>query len=86
MAKMREKQEQAESSRRDDYHKMWGAMWLPIPNAEKNFLWRACHEILPTKVSLHKRKVVRDKICPICGVEEETCFHILWDCPSARDV
>jgi hypothetical protein len=38
MAKMREKQEQAESSRTYDYHKMWGAMWLPIPNAEKNFL------------------------------------------------
>jgi hypothetical protein len=66
---------------------MWGAMLrLPIPNTEKNFLWGACHEILPTKVSLHRRNVINDKMCPICGVGEETCFHILWDCPSARDV
>jgi hypothetical protein len=24
--------------------------------------------------------------CPICELEEETGFHIMWDCPSARDV
>jgi hypothetical protein len=59
---------------------------LPIPNAEKNFLWRACHEILPTKASLFRRKVTIDVLCPICGLGEETCFHILWDCPSAKDV
>ena len=27
-----------------------------------------------------------DDLCPICALEEETCFHILWSCPSARDV
>jgi hypothetical protein len=53
---------------------------------KKKFLWKACHEILPTKVSLHKRKVIEDTMCPICTLAEETCFHILWDCPSARDV
>jgi hypothetical protein len=87
MAKMKENQEQVESSSRDDSLQMWGAMWrLPIQNSEKNFLWKACHEILPTKVSLHKRKIVSDKLCPICGIWEETCFHILWECPSARDI
>jgi hypothetical protein len=66
---------------------MWGDLWrLPFPNAEKNFLWRACQEILPTKVNLYKRKVVGDPLCPICCLEEETCFHILWDCPSTRDI
>jgi hypothetical protein len=88
MAKMRELQKQAESSSSTKKKKkMWWDLWiLPIPNAEKNFLWRACHEILPTKVSLYKRKVVGDPLCPICSLEEETCFHILWDYPSARDV
>ena len=66
---------------------MWVSLWkLQIPNAGKNFLWRACHEILPTKASLCRRKVTRDALRPICDLEEETCFHILWDCLSARDV
>ena len=66
---------------------MWGALWrLPIPNVEKTFLWRVCREILPTKVCLYKRKVVGESLCPICNLEEETCFHILWDCHLARDV
>jgi hypothetical protein len=25
-------------------------------------------------------------LCPICTLEEETCFHIVWSCPSSRDV
>lgn len=25
-------------------------------------------------------------MCPICKNEAETVYHILWDCPSARDV
>jgi hypothetical protein len=25
-------------------------------------------------------------MCPIYGLEEETVFHILWQCPSAMDV
>lgn len=24
--------------------------------------------------------------CPICGIEEETVYHILWSCPSASDI
>jgi hypothetical protein len=82
----KESQLQAGSSSTDE-KKMWVSLWgLQIPNAEKNFLWRACHEILPTKASLCRRKVTKDALCPICGLEEETCFHILWDCPLARDV
>ena len=65
----------------------WRHIWkLRLPNAEKNFIWRACKEILPTKNNLYRRKIVEDALCPICGLEEETSLHILWDCPSARDV
>lgn len=24
--------------------------------------------------------------CPICGQEEETAMHVVWQCPAARDV
>lgn len=53
---------------------------------KKNFLWRACHDILPTRANLHKRHIVDDPLCPICGREVETGFHILCQCPSAMDV
>lgn len=61
-------------------------MWnLKIPNVEKNFLWRACNEILPTRNNLFKRKIVEDPRCPICGHELETALRILWMCNSAMD-
>ncbi|XP_059446670.1 uncharacterized protein LOC132178237 [Corylus avellana] len=56
-----------------------------ISNAEKHFLWRACHESLPTKANLCNRKVTRDPICPVCEREAETTFHVLWQCPAAQD-
>jgi hypothetical protein len=66
---------------------IWRILWaLPIPNTEKKFMWRACQNLLPTKDNLLRRKVVQEPYCPICGLEPETVYHILWDCPSARDV
>jgi hypothetical protein len=49
---------------------------------EKKFIWRACHEILPTRANLYKRKIIDDPKCPMCGREEETTFHALWSCPA----
>lgn len=66
---------------------VWGKLWnLPIPNPEKNFMWRACHDILPTRANLFKQKIIESPKCPICEQEEETTIHILWLCPSAMDV
>jgi hypothetical protein len=48
----------------------------------KVFLWRACHNLLPTKVNLFTMGVVDKKLCPICIIEEETIFdaHDVWGC------
>lgn len=68
-------------------HEVWKACWrLQIPNAVKMFLWKACHNLLPTKANLLRKKVVDNALCPICLREVETIEHILWDCPSASDV
>jgi ribonuclease HI len=78
---------EAGSSNVNERHTIWKELWaMQVPNAEKNFLWRACHDILPTRENLHKRKIIDDPMCPICGREVETSFHILWQCPSAMDV
>lgn len=87
MAKNMKAQRLAECSTQETQNAMWGSLWkLHIPNVEKKKIWRACREILPTKANLCKRKVTQENMCPICGLEEETSFHIFWDCPSARDI
>jgi hypothetical protein len=66
---------------------IWKQLWsAQVPNAAKNFFWRACHNLLPTKDNLLRRKVVDDPNCPICKREPETVLHALWSCPAATDV
>ena len=66
---------------------LWKTIWkLNIPNAIKDFLWRACHNLLPTKENLFRQKVVNEPLCPICEKELETVFHVFWGCPAAMDV
>lgn len=79
--KDRETENKAEGSSRVRNNTIWRNIWqyFNIPNVEKHFLWRACHDILPTRVS---RKVLMDPSCPICEREPET----VWQCPSASDV
>jgi ribonuclease HI len=82
-----ERKEEAESSARRGISRVWQEIWkLRLPNAGKIFLWRACHEILPTWVNLYRRKIVEDALCPLCGREEETVLHVLWQCPSTADM
>jgi hypothetical protein len=57
-----------------------------MANASKNFMWRACHDLLPTRDNLVRKKIAIDPMCPICGLKAETTFHILWACPSLMDV
>ena len=66
---------------------IWRILWaLPIPNTEKKFMQWACQNLLPTKDNLLRGMVVQEPYYPICGLEPETVYHILWDYPSARDV
>jgi hypothetical protein len=66
---------------------VWRVLWsLQIPNPVKVFLWKACHNLLPTKANLFTRKVVDNNCCPVCLIEEENIFHALWGCSGAKDV
>lgn len=76
-----------ESSKPDNGNDVWKACWsLQVTNTVKMFLWRACHNLLPTKANLVRRKVVENALCPICHREEETVVHLLWECASASDI
>jgi ribonuclease HI len=77
----------AGGSTKRENSKIWKNIWsLPVPSVVRNFLWRACHNILPTRENLCRRKIIRDPLCPLCGRDRESVFHILWQCPSAMDV
>jgi ribonuclease HI len=66
---------------------IWKELWgLNIPQKVKLFLWKACHNLLPVKDNLFKKRLSICNICPICNLESETVEHALLICPWTRPV
>ena len=66
---------------------LWKSVWsLNSPPKVRNFLWRECSNILPTRHNLRKKKMQIDPICAVCQQQSETVKHILWEYPLARNV
>ena len=56
----------------------WKTVWnVRGPPVVKLFLWKACRNALAAKDNFHRRKIIFDPCCPICGLETETVEHIL---------
>lgn len=54
IAKLKRKNE--ESSHGSEGDKYWKILWkLNVPGFVKYFLWKACYDILPTKLNLYKK-------------------------------
>ena len=80
-------EDRAESSTNSAYTKLWKVLWnLKIPNKIKVFGWRACADILPTRVNLVRRRVLTYDKCPICLREPENTIHVLWECAVVQDI
>jgi hypothetical protein len=52
----------------------------------KDFCWKACNNILPTKTNIFHKRVVDNMKCSCCEFEDETILHMLWECQATRDV
>ena len=66
---------------------MWAAIWkLQIPNKIKVFGWRACHDILPTRGNLKKKRILLDDLCLLRGLFQESTIHVLCECSAVQDV
>ena len=77
----------AESSSSAEEQQIWKVLWsLKVPSKLKVFGWRASHEILPTRVSLAKQKILDDDRCHSCKRFAETAIHAVWVCGAAQDV
>ena len=75
-----------ESSSSVGHSMVWGKLRkLHIPNKVRIFAWCACHDILPTRVKLHKDSLL-DDTCLLCNRDSEFALHALWDCSVAQDV
>lgn len=56
---------------------VWTALWkLRIPNKIKVFGWRACHEILSTRMNLARQRVVGDNVCLNCTRFPKTIYML----------
>ena len=76
-----------ETSNSAGMKEFWKFIWrLKVPNKIRNFTWRACRNILPTKANLFRRRITADNICEVCGNFEETTGHVLWHCHRAKEV
>lgn len=65
----------------------WKTIWNAyVPQKIKIFLWKICHDILPVKANLHRRKVAQSNLCQICKLGAETSEHSLLLCPWTRPV
>ena len=65
----------------------WKFIWrLKVLNKIRNFTWRACRNILPTKANLFRWKITADNIYEVCGNFEETTAYVLWNCHRAKEV
>ena len=66
---------------------VWQVLWkMRVPNKIKIFGWRMFHGILPTRVNLVKKKIIRESVCPICTRLPENELHVFWEYPAAQDV
>ena len=75
------------SSRLGERDPLWKTIWsMSVLAKIRSFLWRACHESLPSKLGLMRRKIVDSPWCENCGTGVEDCLHALWKCPALDTV
>ncbi|XP_030923348.1 uncharacterized protein LOC115950262 [Quercus lobata] len=79
--------EEGESSSSDSRSPLWKKLWhLNIPPKVRIFAWKMCMNALPTFVNLQRRGVNLCDICPACGKEPKSNFHVFVKCEAARKV
>lgn len=71
------------SSKDWDWKSVWSA---PCHPKIQNFLWAYLWNGIPTKDSLHTRRIIENPNCPFCQIITESCIHVLRECIRAREV
>ncbi|KAL0366417.1 UNVERIFIED_CONTAM: hypothetical protein Sradi_3531800 [Sesamum radiatum] len=62
----------------------WSYIWKStIPPKVRTFIWRACHEAVPTAANLAKRIPMADDKCILCQVDNEIMRLSIMYCSIA---
>ncbi|KAK3198084.1 hypothetical protein Dsin_021499 [Dipteronia sinensis] len=65
----------------------WQSFWKTrIPIKIKIFVWKACHDWIPTMVNIARRGVPTDGLCGSCMNSNETTLPSLWDCDKLKHI
>ena len=64
---------------------LWQLIWkVQVPFKVGNFVWRLCHDSLPTFLTSKNRGIPVSSSCPFYDEEDESSSHLLLFCPFAR--
>ena len=73
--------ERAGSSNSGPTRTFWRGVWhLRVPRKIQLFIWRACHNALPTMANLRHRQITESAVCALCKTHEEDTLHAIWSC------
>ena len=56
---------------------------LKCPPKLRHFVWHILSGTLPVSKNLKAREIDCDTRCSMCGVDEESTNHVLFECPTA---
>jgi hypothetical protein len=63
----------------------WKWLWkIKAPPKTKHLLWRICKACLPTRKRLQEKHVQCPTSCPLCDLEEESDWHMIYGCESSQ--
>jgi hypothetical protein len=66
---------------------LWNNIWnLKLPGKVRIFLWRLCHNSLPTKLNIQRKRVDLDTRCPVCFRMDEDGGHLFLKCKLVKQV
>jgi len=66
---------------------LWTKLWhLSIPPKLRIFMWSICHNAIPTRENLYKRKLLPDPICSLCNTCPETTEHLFLLCKWTKNI
>ncbi|KAK3226506.1 hypothetical protein Dsin_006368 [Dipteronia sinensis] len=65
----------------------WKFLWpIQVPLKVKLFIWRACHNWIPTNMNLARRGLQVSMGCPVCNCSMESTLHDVWGCSVLKVV
>jgi len=66
---------------------LWNEIWkLQALPKIKFLLWRICNNTLLTKENLHKRNLLPDSTCQLCGKAPKTTEHLFILCDKTKHI